>query len=167
MKKWVHSSWFLWVLRLALAGVFIYAGLIKIFEPLVFADNVAQYQLLPPELINLVALSLPVLEVFAGILLLTGKWDRTASTTILLMCGVFAVGLIWAIANGLVIDCGCFGSSEPSKWSAWWALGRDLLIAAAAGWLYWNAALPEFSEKLSKQNHFQLKCPTMNQKETT
>lgn len=146
MNKFFSHPALLWVLRLILAGVFLYAGVLKIIKPQEFADNIAQYQLLPEALINIIALSLPFFECAVGLLLLSGKCDRLASGGIILMCLVFGVALISAIARGLVIDCGCFGSSEPSKWSAWWALGRDILLLIGALWLYileYTAALKD------------------------
>ncbi|MEM1159269.1 MAG: MauE/DoxX family redox-associated membrane protein [Verrucomicrobiota bacterium] len=136
VKAFLVHPIFLWGLRLVLAGVFIYAGILKIGDPLAFADNIDQYQLLPDACINVIALSLPVFEVLSGVMLLTGRFDRLASGSIVVMAVIFAIALTSAIVRGLVIDCGCFGSSEPDRWSAWWALGRDLLILAGAGWIY-------------------------------
>ena len=57
----------LWVLRLGLSGVFVYAGALKIRDPQSFAESVASFRLLPVSLINPAALTLPVLEVLAGL----------------------------------------------------------------------------------------------------
>lgn len=50
--------------------------------------------------------------------------------------GMVALGS--AIARGIVIDCGCFGSEEPSVGAAWRALLRDIPVLAAALWLYFS-----------------------------
>lgn len=139
MKKILDSKYFLWAVRLILGGIFFYAGAVKIIDPLSFADNINQYELLQDSLINLVALTLPVFECLVALLLVTGRFDRIASSAVIAMCLVFAVALISAIARGLVIDCGCFETSEPDKWSAWWALLRDLCFLAGAAWLYFHA----------------------------
>ncbi len=42
-----------------------------------------------------------------------------------------------AIVRGIAIDCGCFGSEEPSVAAAWRALLRDIPVLATAFWLCW------------------------------
>ena len=118
-------------LRLLLGGVFIYAGLLKVLSPLTFADQIAAYKLLPFVLINHVALGLPIFEILAGALLITGWQRRLATLSLLLLTILFALFITSAIARGLRIDCGCFGSSIiPLRYQLWFALGRDLLLLA-------------------------------------
>ena len=59
MRKILSNPWFLLVLRVVLSGVFVTAGLLKMGRPLEFSDSIATFQLLSPELINVVALVLP------------------------------------------------------------------------------------------------------------
>ncbi len=58
---------------LAVAAVFIYAGIGKIRDPLQFADSIAAFAILPAAFINLLALGLSPFEIACGILLL-GPW---------------------------------------------------------------------------------------------
>ena len=58
----VALTWLYHVLRLGLAGIFIYAGLIKLLDPRAFAHAIAQYDMIPEALLPLVAVGLPVLE---------------------------------------------------------------------------------------------------------
>ena len=124
------------VCRLIAAAVFLYAGWLKLRTPAQFADNIAAYQLLPAQLINLCALSLPPLELIVGILLLTGWQRRAALFAALVMTSVFMAVLGSAIARGLTIDCGCFGSEHSTKLGLWWALIRDVLLAAVLLFAY-------------------------------
>ena len=55
--------------------------------------------------------------------------------TLMLAC-IFALALGQALIRGLEIDCGCFGDGTPSVWKTWASLGRDLLLGAAAFFLY-------------------------------
>ncbi len=123
-----------WCYRLAtwlLAAVFLYAGIMKAMDPATFADQIAAYRLLPNFLINHVALGLPIFEIVCGLLLLNNWQRRLALQSILLLTIVFAVFLISAIARGLHIDCGCFGSSIiPLRFQLWFALGRDIILLA-------------------------------------
>ncbi len=61
--------------RLLLAAVFIYAGAVKGTDPVEFAGQVANYQLLPYAWNYLVAATLPYLELLCGLLLLLDKLD--------------------------------------------------------------------------------------------
>ena len=124
------------ILRWALAGIFIYAGLQKIISPQNFADSIASFQILPKELISLVALGLPPFEVIMGVAIVTGIHRRPALLGIAALTVVFILALASAIVRGIPVDCGCFVSGEPSTAQAWIALGRDLPILAAAVWLY-------------------------------
>jgi len=46
-------TWLYHVLRLGLAGIFIYAGFIKLLDPRAFAHVIAQYDLIPEALLPL------------------------------------------------------------------------------------------------------------------
>jgi putative oxidoreductase len=122
-------------LRIGLGLVFLYAGFIKIREPLAFAGSVAAYQVLPYFLNYLVAATIPWLEALCGILLLTGYRIKAASGIIAAMNMLFIVLLTSTIIRGLDIDCGCFRQGGP-KTSAWTAIMRDVLFLTAALTIY-------------------------------
>lgn len=134
--NFLQNRWFLLALRVIVGGVFIYAGALKVADPLAFADSIASFQLLPAQLVNLVALGLPPFEILVGVLLIVGPFQHQAAFVLLLLTVGFATFLIQAIARGLQIDCGCFGSGKPSVWSAWISLGRDLLLMVGVAILY-------------------------------
>jgi putative oxidoreductase len=98
--------------RLILGFVFIYASLDKIADPDAFAITIQNYQLVPLSITNLIAIFLPWLEFYCGILLLVGWWHQAAAFWVVLMTIVFLVSLISVYARGLDIDCGCFGSGS-------------------------------------------------------
>jgi len=129
-------NWILVIVRLIAAGVFLYAGWQKLIAPQEFADNIAAYQLLPVQAINIFALTLPPLELIVGCLLLIGFQRRLAAFSAVLMIVVFFVALASAIARGLNIDCGCFGSETSTKYGLWLALLRDCAMGAALLWVY-------------------------------
>lgn len=133
-----------WLLRLTLSGVFVYAGLAKLHDPHVFSESIASFRLLPPALINLSTLTLPPMEILAGLLALTGgRLRRCGAFALLVMLAVFLVALAQAQARGLNVDCGCFGPDRfdalaPTK-NLWFAMLRDAVLGAAA-WLLYSAA---------------------------
>ena len=130
-----------WVLRLGLSGVFVYAGALKVRDPYSFAESVASFRLLPVPLIDPAALTLPILEILAGLAALaSGRWRRVGALGLLTLLTVFAAALATASARGLSVDCGCFGARgldvlAPTK-RHWVAIWRDLVLGAVAWVLY-------------------------------
>ena len=122
--------------RLVLGGLFVYAGAVKVLEPLDFAQNVRNYQLVGQSLSFVAAIILPWLEILAGLALILGVWTRGAALVVTGLLVFFTVLTAVTMARGLDVDCGCFGSlSRKSGWSVvledlgMLALGLALLIA--------------------------------------
>lgn len=136
MNTFFSNQWFIFSLRFTVGALFVYAGATKVANPQAFADSIATFQLMPTPLINLLALGLPPFEVALGVMLITGWQVRPATFSVLVLSMVFAVALGQALIRGLEVDCGCFGSGEPSVLKTWASLGRDLLLMAAAAWIY-------------------------------
>lgn len=127
-----------WFLRLAVGGAFILAGALKIAAPEKFAGDVGNYRLLPHELINLVAILVPWVEVVAGGLVLTGVWLRAAAFVITSMTVMFFVVITSALARGLDIECGCFGT-VGGKHVGLINLAIDSTLFCLAALLTWRA----------------------------
>jgi putative oxidoreductase len=129
--------WFQVAVRIAVGAAFVYAGAIKFGDPLQFADNIASFKILPDSFINPLALSLPVFEVLSGVLLVVGWFRRPAALAIVIVTSVFLGAISSALARGLTIDCGCFGSGIPSRERMWLDFGRDtfLLVGALVSYL--------------------------------
>jgi putative oxidoreductase len=125
-------KWLVLALRLGLGAAFIYAGVIKLRDPSEFAINVASFSILPNLLISPMALALPPFEIITGALLIIGIARRPAALGIALLSAVFLIAIAAALARGLTIDCGCFGTGTPSRASMWLDFGRDVLLLAAA-----------------------------------
>jgi uncharacterized membrane protein YphA (DoxX/SURF4 family) len=126
-----------WPLRILLGAVFVFAGALKIFDPVGFAENIEHYRLLPHDMINLVAMTLPWIELIAGLMLIMGFWIRASAGVITLLCLAFLVAIGQALARGLDISCGCFGTVEASKIGAKNLL-LDLACLTAGVWLVWK-----------------------------
>jgi putative oxidoreductase len=131
-----RGRWFYLAIRIALGAAFVYAGAVKVTDPLQFADNVASFELVPNVFVSPFALSLPIFEMIAGFLLVIGFWRHAASLGIVILCVVFVVAVASALARGLTIDCGCFGTSEPSRAKMWFDLARDMVLLLAALMVY-------------------------------
>jgi uncharacterized membrane protein YphA (DoxX/SURF4 family) len=102
--------------RFILGAIFIYAGVQKIFVPAEFSQSIQNYMILPAALTNLVAIFLPWLEIYCGMLLLAGIFVRASAILLSLMNLVFILALFSAVIRGLDINCGCFGSDTPVDW---------------------------------------------------
>ena len=122
------------LLRLYLAGVFIYASLHKINFPAEFADNIAGYLIVPHWLINPLAVFMPWLELVSGLFLLAGVRVRAASVLIGAMLAMFTVAVTVAMIQDTPIGCGCFQSVGEAI--SWWTVLRDLVWLAMAAHVY-------------------------------
>lgn len=132
----MKRKWIVFLLRIVIGAIFVYAGILKIKEPQSFADSIATFRLLPKELVAIFALTLPPFEIVTGTLLILGRYQRAAALGILLMTSLFAIALIQGMARGLEIDCGCFGGGTPSTWKTSLSLGRDLVLIVCTAFVY-------------------------------
>ncbi|MGA2427349.1 MAG: MauE/DoxX family redox-associated membrane protein [Candidatus Acidiferrum sp.] len=121
----------IWIGRLILGPIFIYAGDSKLFLPNThfwpyfffkfslatnianFAFQVEAFKLLPPWGVQFVAHTLPFTEITLGLLLLIG-WRLRIWATLLtaIMLGFFVV-VTRAYLLHMNINCGCFATPEP------------------------------------------------------
>lgn len=124
---------------LALAAIFIYAGVDKIHDLLQFADAIAAFRILPASLINLLALGLPPFEIACGLLLLGPPTRRVGALAVALVCVLYLSALSSALARGLTLNCGCFGTGTPSRPRMWLELGLDLVLFGCALSVYLRA----------------------------
>jgi uncharacterized membrane protein YphA (DoxX/SURF4 family) len=131
------------VLRVLLGAFFVYASLDKIWNPAAFAKIVYQWQVVGPVPSNLVAVALPWVELFAGLLLLAGIWRRESALVVVLLLAVFLVAATSVMARGIDVEnCGCVSVTKPETASAWppaWTKGvgwflvsRNLVLLGVA-----------------------------------
>jgi uncharacterized membrane protein YphA (DoxX/SURF4 family) len=102
----------LFLFRLLVGGVFLWAGILKIIDPLGFIQSIENYHVFPRSFSFFTGLTLPWLEVFCGSLLIVGVWKRATSLFLSLLLFSFLVLIILTIFRGINIDCGCFGSLD-------------------------------------------------------
>ncbi|MFV0405809.1 MAG: DoxX family protein [Propioniciclava sp.] len=126
--------------RMILGGVLLVAGLLKIgnLGESVFA--VQAYRILPYDLTIVVGYALPLIEIFIGLLLVTGLFTRLAGLVGGLLMVAFIVGIASAWSRGLSLDCGCFGGGgkiplEEALAAYPWEIARDVGLLALGAWL--------------------------------
>ena len=122
-------QWKSLMVGLILAGLFAYAGGIKMIHPDKFLADVESYRMMPYELAWLVSLYLPPLELVSGLALLVPMLRKVTAGLLLLLMGLFVIAIAVAWTRGLDISCGCFGSSKMDT-NYVWLIFRDLLIIA-------------------------------------
>lgn len=143
--KWINL-----ILRLILGGIFLASAVIKIWDVqfthahgiqfshvpdlATFAQDVLNYHVPPRMLTNLVAITLPWIELLAGGLLVCGIWKRASAMVITALMIVFLAAIGWALAHGYDIRCGCFGTVDARKVGIT-ALLEDGALLAMAIWL--------------------------------
>lgn len=117
------------LLRLIIGGVFIYASLDKIQHSYEFAISVRAYKIIPISISNLFALSVAWAELIAGSMLILGLFTRKAAAAIGLLVVMFIFAISIVLIKGFVIDCGCF-KSEGGTTVGWTLLLRNILLLA-------------------------------------
>lgn len=100
------------ILRMVLGFILIWAALDKIRHPYQFLGNVYDYEMLGPRWGLAVAIFLPWLELGLGICLLSRVLVGGAFLCSGALMSVFAYAQIWAIYSNLQISCACFSQSS-------------------------------------------------------
>lgn len=157
---------FLWrLLGFVVAGIFIFAGLTKIFDldrliadlqhlrvanafadlgqlslanPGEFASGIDNFKLLPWPVSVALAFYLPWLEIFCALGLVFRFLYRGALSILSASIVVFTLGIVAAKVRGLDITCGCFGHASQ-HWSFPSHLATNIAILAALLALLFNA----------------------------
>lgn len=121
--------------RFILGGVFVYASFDKILHPAAFAEAVYNYQILPDGLINLTAIVLPCLELVLGIFLIINFWMPGTVVMSNLLLITFIGALLFNMARGLNINCGCFSTTAVESSMNVLTVLRDASFLAISGYL--------------------------------
>ncbi len=128
--------------RLAVGGIFIYAGAVKALAPAEeFAYAIEGYKVVGPKLALLAAYVMPWLELYAGALLAAGVYTRFFAVFNGLLLAFFELLLAQAWIRKLpVTSCGCFGSSGGNSIQHELIQNAGLLLLTVAayryGWAY-------------------------------
>lgn len=120
----VRNRTALLVFRVVLGGLFVYAGVLKVGDPLDFAQNIRNYQLVGQSLSFIAAIVLPWLEVVAGVFLIAGIWERGAALVVSGLLVFFIALTAVTMVRGLDVDCGCFGAVDRK--AGWSVILEDL-----------------------------------------
>ena len=123
---------YLWrIVDLIVGGIFVYAGVVKVLDPVQFANDIDNYKTLPWFVSVRLAVYLPWLEIFCGLALIFRFLYRGGLSILTVLIAVFIGATIAAKMRGLDITSGCFGHASKN-WNFSTHLVLDLLILLAA-----------------------------------
>ena len=122
---------------LIVGGIFIYAGVMKIFDPVGFANDIDNYKILPWALTVRLAFYLPWLEILCGLAVILGLLYRGGLLILTALISIFIIASVIAKARGLDVTCGCFG--HTSKYLSFFGhLALDFVLLAVLGALWFT-----------------------------
>ena len=142
----------IWIGRLVLGVIFIYAGIAKLTMPnthlwpwfflkfsvstnlTMFQQQVESYKMLSPEVAGMLAHTLPFAEIIIGLGLLIGWGLRLWATLVTLIMVGFLGVVTRAYLLHMDINCGCFGT--PEKLTGMTVV-RDSALSALAVLMTW------------------------------
>jgi uncharacterized membrane protein YphA (DoxX/SURF4 family) len=101
--------------RIALGVVIAWAALAKLSDLPAFAAQVHNFRILPVWSENLVAMTLPWIELVAALSLVLGVEARSGALVATSLLAVFTIAVALAVARGLDFECGCFGTADATR----------------------------------------------------
>ena len=114
LGAWLTSRWVVRGGQIVIGVVFAWAGLAKLGDLGAFAAQIHNFRILPVALENIVAITLPWIELVAALALILGIRARPAAFLATGLLAVFTVAIVLAVARSLDIECGCFGTADAS-----------------------------------------------------
>ena len=117
--------------QIVLGLLFLLASLAKIVDTGSLAREVHNFHIVPFWSEHLVAMTLPWIELVAGLALVLGVRPRAGAWVAGVLLAGFTVGVALAMARGLNFHCGCFGTADATR-VGWTKLGENLGMLALA-----------------------------------
>ncbi len=109
--RWLAGPAVMRVTRITIGLVFVIAALGKIGDLPWFAQQVHNYRMTPGWAEHAMAMTVPWIELLAGLALVLGLRARAGAMVVLALMLVFTVAVAAAWARGLDFRCGCFGKA--------------------------------------------------------
>ncbi|MFL6583824.1 MAG: MauE/DoxX family redox-associated membrane protein [Chthoniobacterales bacterium] len=119
-------------LEIAIGALFIYAGVLKVLDPVGFAGDIENYHIVPWTVGVRLAFYLPWLEIVCGFALLPHRGSRGALGILSGLTLIFIIASIAAKARGIDVSCGCFGHVARNLSFAWHLVIDFAILGALA-----------------------------------
>lgn len=134
-------------LAIIVGAVFIYAGVVKLLDPVRFASDIANYDIVPWSVAIRMAFYLPWLELFCGLALIFQRIFAGAIALTAILMVVFIGASVIAKARGIDVACGCFGSVSGNL-SFTWHLVLDFVLLGILVALWVQPRRPEHGPEI-------------------
>lgn len=125
------------LLHFFFGGVFVYAGILKVLDPMSFLDDVRSFHLLGDPWAAWLAMGLPWLEIFAGLAVMSGLLRSGGLLVLNASLLLFLAAILLSWWRGIDIRCGCFGHADATANFRDLIL-RDLVLLTAGIALAWQ-----------------------------
>lgn len=135
MKALLSNIWTYRVLCWGVAGFFLVAAVMKLADMGRFAETIGAFGVVPEWGLAPTAWALLAAEVTAAGLLafdLRGGLEGIAALLV-----VFCAVMVYGLAIGLDVDCGCLGPGESGAGGLLEPLLRDVVLLCVCGYLFW------------------------------
>ena len=113
--RWISNPAVVRASQIVIGVLFAWASLAKLGQLEAFATQVHNFRLVPVALENLVAFTLPWIELLAALALILNVRARSGAFVVSALLTVFTVGVVQAMIRGLDFECGCFGTSDGTR----------------------------------------------------
>ncbi len=117
--------------QILIGALFAVAALAKLGDLHAFAEQIHNFRLLPWGLENLSAITLPWIELVAAMALVFGVRARAGGVVAAALMALFSLAVLIAMARGLDIECGCFGTGDATRVGLLKVLENGAMLAVA------------------------------------
>jgi putative oxidoreductase len=131
LRNFVTAPRTIRVCQIAIGVLMAWAGLAKIGNLHGFAEQLHNFRMMPIPIENLIAISLPWIELVAALALIFGVRARAGAILSALLLVAFTTAVFVAMLRGLDIECGCFGTNDATR-VGWVKIGQNLAMLALA-----------------------------------
>jgi hypothetical protein len=123
-----------------LGGLFTYAGVMKVLDPVSFSSSLAGLGFLPAPAITPLAMGLPAVEIAFGISVLgIPALRRAGALGLAFLLGLFIAILGWTITAGKEMGCSCFGGGSLLEFGGLaGAVVRNLVLLSLASYVLYH-----------------------------
>jgi uncharacterized membrane protein YphA (DoxX/SURF4 family) len=132
--RFLRNPWTVLLAQVAIGLLFVVSGLAKIWSSEAFALQIHNFRVMPMWPENLVAMTLPWVELLAGLSLVLRVRPRGGALVASVLMAFFTLLIAVALARGLDVECGCFGTADATR-VGFVKLGQNfgMLVLSAIG----------------------------------
>jgi uncharacterized membrane protein YphA (DoxX/SURF4 family) len=132
-----------YLVTIAVGGLFVCSGLLKLFAFREFVAAVDAYAILPEVLVSPFAFGVLLAELALGLLLIIDRFTAPAAALLAWLVLLFLAAMGIASLQGRAIDCGCLPGIGRERLGGWSWLRDALLFFLLVGIVRWRAVRGE------------------------